>query len=261
MNDLQAIQHRFMDYLLTGNPDQFLPDIAGRGDVPIEIRANIYQNAYRQRLREAIDTDHEILGLYLGDEMFDLMVDSFIRQHPSSYVSLRDYTTQLPEFLERQAPFCDYPIFAEIARFERLLLDVFDALDMPSVNVEDLRVISPEFWPGMRLRLHPSTQLFEAGWNSVETWRALKNGDIPDSAIQQSCSWWLLWRGTDRLSQFRSLPVEERELLMAALHGADVSALCELIGEQRGEDEAPSVILSYLANWLENGMVTALVTE
>lgn len=261
MNTLQSLQHRFMDYLLTGDAESFFPDIAGRGNVPVEIRANIYHHAYRQRLREAIDTDHEILGLYLGDELFDLMVDGFIRHHPSSYVSLRDFTSPLPEFLKNQAPFCEHQIIAEIARFERLLLDVFDALDMPSLTVGDLQRIPPEQWPGMRLRLHPSTQLFETGWNSVETWHALKNGNTPEPATQQPGGWWLLWRGTDRLSQFRSLPDEECELLMSVLRGADVSALCELVSAERGEEQAPAVVLNYLVNWLENGMVIGLLTE
>lgn len=259
MSNLSAIQHRFMDYLLTGNVDPFIQDIAAKGGVSVDVRAQIYQYAYKQRLRETIETDHEMLGLYLGDEMFDAMVDHYVVQHPSQFYSLRDFTTQLPQFLEKHLPFSDYPILAEMARFERLLLDVFDALDAQVCSTQNLRDILPESWPEMKLRLHPSLQFFAADWNSVESWRALKAGDAPDPAVQQPGGQWLLWRGTDRLTQFRSLIPEEHSLLDAALHGANFATLCEMLGAERGEEDAPAAALNYLVNWLENGMITALV--
>lgn len=247
-----------MCYLLSGDGSAFRSVVSVSGKADAETCMHIYGNAYRVRLRETIETDHEILGLYLGDDLFEQMVNGYVTQYPSHYASLRDFTIRLPQFLEHQSPFGEHPILSEIARFERLLLDVFDAPDAIPATMDDLRALPTEQWPEMRIRFHPSVQLFTAAWNSVEAWNALKQGQAPDPASHQPASHWLLWRGTDRLSQFRSLPPDECVLLFAALHGSNFATLCEIMAEWHGDESAATVILGHLSDWLDNGIIATI---
>ncbi len=255
---LQALEQAFLDYLLTGDPDILAPHVAVKGKSSVDTKLQIYNNAYKMRFREAIDTNHELLGLYLGDELFEAMVDGYVVKHPSRYTSLRDYTSHLPDFLRNNAPFSAHPILAEFANFERLLLDVFDALDAVSISIEDIRMLPAENWPEMRLRLHPSVQLFAAEWNSVESWQCLRAGVSPGAANSQPESYWLLWRGLDRLSEFRSMTADEYALIQAIVHGDDFANMCELLTQWHTE-EAPVAFINYLNNWISNGMVIAIV--
>jgi hypothetical protein len=260
MSQLRHSQEAFLHYLLTGEDSAFLPEIAVAENISAETRARIYGNAYRIRLRETMETDHEMLGIYLGDDLFEEMVKGYVAQHPSRFTSLRDYTVHLPRFMAATPPFSAHPILAEIAAFERLLLDVFDAPDMPRATLEDLRALPAELWPQMRLRFHPSVQMFRAEWNSVESWSAIKHGAQPDPA-ERTQGLWLLWRGTDRLSQYRPLSLAEPMLLETAWRGGDFSELCEIVAEQPEVDDAATAMLGYFCDWLNNGIIHAVVTE
>lgn len=258
-NALQTMEQIFLQFLLTGDSANLSPHVAVKGKSSVDLKLNIYSNAYKMRFRETIETNHEVLGRYLGDELFDAMVGGYVKQYPSRYVSLRDYTAHLPSFLSDTQPFSDYPIVAEIANFERLLLDVFDALDADPVTIEDLQGMPPADWPNMRLRLHPSVQMFTAHWNSVESWNAIKAEANPDAATCQPDSHWLLWRGLDRLSEFRSIKAEEFELMQSIIHGADFSGMCEVLTQWHSDIEAPAEFINHLTGWISQGMIISFI--
>ena len=50
------------------------------------------------RLREFIEVDHRVLGIYLRDDLFDLVAAEYVKHCPSSKTSLRHFADQLPGF-------------------------------------------------------------------------------------------------------------------------------------------------------------------
>ena len=254
---LAQLQQTFIDYLITGD-QQFTQYVADQGSVGVETRLHIYGNAYRQRLRETIDNDHAMLGIYLGDNLFEKMVEGYITQHPSNTHSLRYFADQLPAFLQMAAPFCEHPHIAELARFERRLLDVFDAPSADSVTLEQLHTRSPGSWPTMTLRFHPSVHVFECHWNSVEIWQALKQEQVPPDASCRTDSSWLLWRNQARLSEFVSLSDAQQAFLSAALEGKNFAEMCEVILQLADEQQASQLALQTLTQWIDAGVVAQL---
>ncbi|MCJ8274909.1 MAG: DNA-binding domain-containing protein, partial [Psychrosphaera sp.] len=178
MSDLKTIQQAFMD-LLQGKPSQMASHVQNQAPVATKTRLGIYQNAYISRLRETIDSDHPMLGTYLGDDLFDQMVPAYIEQYPSSYPSLRDFCQHIPQFLRDNAPFSEHPILAELAAFEQILINALDAADATAVGPEKLGTITPENWPTMKLRFRPCVQRFQAHWNCVQSWQMLKQEKPP----------------------------------------------------------------------------------
>lgn len=101
MPELAAIQQEFLA-LLQHNSRDLEQRVDSLGSLSVAQCVDIYRNAYRVRLGEAISNDHDILGLYLGDDLFDQMVDGFIDAFPSEYTSLRHFADRLPGFLLRR---------------------------------------------------------------------------------------------------------------------------------------------------------------
>ena len=203
MAGLPDLQQRFLNYLLQAD-DAIADDVVGGTAEDRARRLSIYFNAYRIRLRGSIEVDHPVLGVYLGDDGFETMASAYIAKHPSSNTSLRHFCDALPEFLRTEPPFSDIPILGEIARFERALMDVFDAADADVANLDSLSETPAEAWPEMTFQLHPSTRWFLTDWNCVEIWQAIKTEQTPPDAIAGDKRAWLLWRNTERLSEFRA---------------------------------------------------------
>jgi len=257
MQALRELQTRFIDYL-TGESADGAPSIHADDAHERALRLDIYKNAYHIRLREVIETDHDMLWSYLGDELFEQMVNGYIASHPSHCTSLRYFCNQLPDYLATTGPFDQHPIIAEIATFERLLMDAFDAAGADRADLPELRALSPDDWPGMQLRFHPSVQLLKMHWNSVESWKALKDDDEPPAANDAAVQHWLLWRDDERLSQYRPLDEDEQAVLLQAIAGDDFATLCEALLNWYPVEQASVAGLQYITAWLEQGLITAI---
>ena len=254
MTGLADLQTRFIDFL-SGKSGLITRSVAAQGNIDTETRLNIYRNAYQIRLKQALETDHEMLGLYLGDNLFEKMAAGYIETHPSGFTSLRHFGERLPEYLKQAKPFNAHPLISELAYFERRLLDVFDAADSRRAPLSALQEIPADDWPGMTLRFHPSTQLFIAGWNSIESWKALQAGQDPPTTQLQGHAVWLLWRGVDRLSEFRPVDEDEYRLLSLAIEGNSFAVMCESFLSRYNEDRIGAIILNYIARWFEQGII------
>jgi hypothetical protein len=257
--DLHALQHAFMNTLL-GEETGFSEQVVEHGSLSRDQRVGIYTYAYKARLRETIENDHEILGLYLGDALFDEMVDGYIHDHPSTYRSLRYFSSALPDYLKNTAPFSAHPLLSELARFERCLLFAFDAPEAVRANFETLQQLPPNQWPAMTLSFHPSCQIFETQWNCVESWQALKQNTTPPSPNTHSAIPWLVWRNADNLTEFKSLTPAEIIILNLALNGECFATICESLCEFIPEDQVGEASVSILSAWIEQGIISQILT-
>jgi len=264
MSSLLATRQQQLMAYLQGTPtldqDSIHSHIVTQGNVDTEKRLAIYQNAYQIRLKETIDTDHNILGLYLGDDLYEEMMNSFIKRHPSGQFSLRHFADPLIDFLNQQAPFNEHPQIAELARFERLLLNAFDARDTSIATLEQLKKTAPEKWPKIQLRFHPSLQIFESDWNVVNIWQNLKQDTNPPEPVLGKNAW-LVWRNVERLTEFRPIDAVAFTMLNGFQQGKDFADIClsllELVPEHRVSERAVSVII----NWLKLGLIHKIISE
>ena len=251
---LKALQDQFSNYLLSVN-DEVIDLVVDQGSVDRSTRLSIYKNAYLVRLEKCIESDHPILGFYLGDDLFEKMVSGYVAKYPSSYTSLRQYCDHLPEFLIQYEPFKSAPILAEIATFERLVMSAFDAADTGlRATIEDLQSIAPNDWPSIHLEFHPSVFVFAANWNSVESWQALKDEHIPPAATENQENW-LIWRGLDRLTQFRNMAFEAYLIFNCFKDNYSFADVCEFLLEHLAEDQIGQVTVQHLTSWLQTGIV------
>ena len=180
----------------------------------------------------------------------------YTAEHPSRVRSLRHFGSSVPVWLARHEPFSAHPVIAELALFERALLDAFDAADAERIDWSDMQRLDAHSWPELRFRFHPSLRMLKLATNAVDIWRALKDEQEPPAAGAASASARLLWRDEERVSRFR--PVDEAEsaaLSNCMTDGRDFSALCERLAMDHPADGVPGMAVGLLRRWFDEGIV------
>ena len=256
-DSLHKLQQAFLAYLLDDSALAIAGHIVSTPQRPAEQRLRFYGNAYRVRLKEALETDYERLHNYLGDDLFDALVQKYIDLYPSSYHSLRDYGSHMAELAGSAEPLVRWPEVAELARVEQAFGHSFDAADASTTTLQDLQALAPETWATLRLGFHKSVQLLPLRCNSFQIWQALADGATPPEKTVDD-STWLIWR-RDLVSSYRSLPQAELAALRVMLEGGCFATMCEVLLKYCNEDEAALHALSCLQQWIHDGMVCALL--
>ncbi|WP_435274707.1 putative DNA-binding domain-containing protein [Psychrobium sp. nBUS_13] len=258
MSDLARLQQQFVAFL-QGQQSDFPQLIGEQAPVATDIRLNIYQNAYRMRLRETIDNDHPMLGKYLGDEFYDILVANYIDTYPSKVKSLRYFCDAIPTLLAEQQPFIEHPILSPLAVFERALLTAFDATDATTIRINDLASLPGEQWPNITLSFHPSVSIFEESINAVATWQHLKSDKNPPAPLDHELPlYWLIWRTPERLTEFRNITAPEMVLLKHFVNGGNFADGCELLAEYFSADDVPAHAVQFLQTWINAGTIAKL---
>ena len=147
---------------------------------------------------------------------------------------------------------------AEIARFERRLLNSFDAGDTERASFAELQALPALQWPETQLRFHPSVQLFTCKTNAVEIWQAVKAEETPPEPDIENQRHWLLWRGESRLTEFTSITPYQFVLIDGFIRGANFAEQCEAMLEYFDESQAPVEVLQALQAWFEMGLVKSM---
>ena len=255
MSDFARQQAAFQRGILTGD-DTVLAEIL---DSPREKRATlyrVYRYAYGSRLVEAMRNDHELLHLYLGEEMFDEMGHAYVRARPSAHPNLRWFSQGLPAFLKSTEPYATHIELSDLAALEKALNDAFDAAEGRVVELNDMTGFAPEAWSGLKFQPHPSAFRLDLATNASAIWLALKNDETPPDAVAlEQPVHLLIWR-QDVTPMFRELPAEEAMMWDEAANGIPFGVLCEMLATYDDPDSAAGRGAGYLHGWITAGLLT-----
>ena len=194
MSDFARQQAEFQRGILDGD-ETVLAEILDSPREKREVLFGVYRYAYGSRLVEAMRNDHELLHLYLGDEMFDGMGHAYVKARPSGNPNLRWFSQGLPEFLKSTAPYAEHPELSDLAALEKALNDAFDAPEAGALELADMAAFAPEEWSSLRFRPHPSASRLELTTNAAAIWLALTADEEPPDPVRlDQPSRILIWR-------------------------------------------------------------------
>lgn len=258
MKRLRILQQDFQRHVLRPAGDMESRVIA-TARAGAQERLDIYVNAYRLRLLEALGTDFPALHTLVGDEEFDQLGRAYIDAHPSRHFSLRWYGHGLAAFLHTAPPYAEHPVLSEMAQFEWAMSLAFDAADGTPVTVDDILALPPQAWASMGLLPHASVQRVNLRWNVPAFWKAVQAQETPQAPVQAGQPiGWVLWRQALN-TYFRSLTADEAWGLDALLAGVSFPHLCQGLCEWIAEDHAPAHAAGMLKRWVQDGLVSGMV--
>jgi hypothetical protein len=257
MSDLARQQADFQRGILSGD-DSVLAEIPDSPKEKRETLFGVYRYAYGSRLVDALRNDHELLHLYLGDEMFDEMGHAYVKARPSEHPNLRWFSQGLPEFLRSHAPYSQYPVLGDLAALEKALNDAFDGSDGAVVTLADVAAFAPDIWKDLTFTAHPTAARRDLTTNAPAIWRALKNDETPpDAETLQEPARLLVWR-QENTPMFRELPAEEAMMWDEAATGIAFGVLCSMLATYNDPDGAAARGAGYLHGWVTSGLLSGV---
>ncbi len=154
-------------------------------------RLNVYANAYFARLREVLESEFPALVHTLGEELFQEFAFGYLQQYPSRSYTLGELSVKFPEYLVNTRPpreaVDDQPdwadFLADLARLERAYSEIFDGPGVEGqalLNADDLRAITLERWPGVRLTPVPCLRLMTFRFAVHEYASSVRRQENPD---------------------------------------------------------------------------------
>ena len=235
-----------------------------RGDAQLGAsgRVAIYANAYFERILECLERDYPALRWALGEEWFRDLATAYLIAHPSRHPSLRFAGSSLPGYLatdSRAEPFRrGRPWLPDLARYERALVDAFDAADADALSRDALRAVDPAAWGSLHFTFQPALQILSLEWPVWSLRSAWEAGEAwnRDAEILAESRQVLVWRREERVLHRELEPVESAAL-RCALEGHSFAEVCLRIAAHLG-DEAPEHAAGWLANWQRAGLLAKL---
>ena len=258
MLTLKNLQQSFRQHLINGD-NKVLPEIISTADFSNIERLAIYGNAYFARFYEVLSEDYEAIHTLLGDDQFTQLCHLYIDAYPSQFYTLRWFGKFMADFLRANAPYAEHEYLYEMARFEWLFTDAFDAKDEAVISESDVAGVPADKWPQLRVKLHPSVHWFEYGWNILPVWKAIKeNTEVPVLKKLDCTEKCLIWRQA-LTTKYRTLNDKESQLLNAAAKSQNFSQWCELLIELGDSPEdVPMLTAGMLKSWINLGLISEI---
>ena len=265
MHDLNDLQHLL--YRLITAPDGVAEGLKAEPTLPGGLeglidgderlsavgRLDIYANAYFYRILDALREDYPATSTVLGADNFHNLVTGYLIEHPPTQPSLF-YAGEVMADVLAGHPFRQrWPFLVELARLERIIIEVFHAPDADPLDAATLRVISPVDWPTFILRTSTALAILDCEWGVNEVVRAIeeKRKWSPPKHTPISI---LVWRQNFQV-HYRELDVGESDALHMSRGGASFAVICEAVARAAPKKDPVRTIGRLLSGWLADGLL------
>jgi hypothetical protein len=246
--DLVELQTRFQAFILR-DAESPPPGLQALG-------STVYAEAYFLRLTEALVNDYPVLQQLLGETGFAGMARTYALASPSRHFSVRWFGQHLAPYLQMTSPYAAEPYLGELAAFEWLMGEAFDAANAPTIGADRLAAIPVAAWPDLTLAFHPSVRRLDVQHDVPAIWQS-RGSELATAAqganrLPMQIAVWR--RGLD--VYFRPLVPGEALSLDALLAGETFAVACERLAADISSGDEPAIrIVGWLRQWLADGLI------
>jgi len=221
-------------------------------------RLDIYHEAYRLRLLDALKNDYPAVELLLGEDEFEKAMTEYIKQHPSQHPSLRWMGKSVAQFLRTHSSWQQHLYVSELADFEWAQIMAFDAEDSAIATIDDVRKLESSQWLELRLNFQSSVKMLSYYSNAPQLWDALINTQTaPEAQTKKETQDWLIWRN-DLQIMYRPIDSIEKWSVESFAQDKNFSEICAGLCAWFPEEQVPLKAAQYLQLWIQNGLVSEI---
>lgn len=249
-------QTAFMDLLL----DDSLPAPA---DWDVH-RFDIYRNAYRARVIDAVRDTYPRTERWVGEDAFRRAAIHHVILNPPESWTLdavgEGFDATLAEL------FTGDPEVRELAWLESAMHRCFVSADARALDAAVFSSVTAAYreedWASMKLRFLPGTAVATVSHDIRQLWLRLADSSgaaeepagKPEAARQQAC---VVWRqGLQPV--FALVEPAEGRMLELMLDGATYGEACALLAADIGGDDAVAQAGAMLGRWIHHGMLAGI---
>ncbi|HUK02120.1 MAG TPA: DNA-binding domain-containing protein [Steroidobacteraceae bacterium] len=249
---LAELQQAFQAHVLAG--DRAIAGVVpGTPGFATATRLAVYAEGYPERIVEALSQTYPALRSCLGEARFGALIRRLAYQLPSHEFSLRYYGRELPDLIATWRKSPSTLGAAELARWEWLVAEVFDAPDEAALGESALAAIEPARWPALTFTLTSSLRRLHLKSNAIRWWASVcAQAPKPSRWRVQRGAQWIAWR-TGLTVRYRCVGSEERAALDAVADGETFGTICA-----RMESASPARAALLLRRWLKDGLLTGV---
>ena len=247
MHSLPELQRAFKQTLMAYRPDGDNTPVL---QSYLSGRFEIYGEAYKARLLEALKTNFPALHRVLGDDAFRELAHRFIDESPSEYRSIRWFGRELEKIVQDDEGLLPHPALLDLLKMDWALGIAFDAADAVPVTASDLQHVAPQDWAALGFAFHPSLSLLKLDWAVEPIWRAVikdENTETPEPTADSH--YLLVWR-QELEAKWRIVDEHEALALNMLGTGRNFGGLCEYLATEGDEARAVVTAAGLLKRWV-----------
>ena len=219
-------------------------------------RVGVYQGMYLMRMEEALATDYPVIKHFLGDEVFDELIQDYVGRYPSRSYTLNRLGDHLPQFLAGRPDWSQDGFLVDLARLELAMTEVFDEEETPVLSGEDLESVPPEDWEQTRLLPIAALRLLELEHTVVPHLTAYHR-ETPCPKPMKRPSWVAVYRRDYSVMRLE-LSTPEFALLSALVDGVPLGeALADAVTANQSARQQAKVF-RWFRSWIREGLFTGV---
>lgn len=249
---LAARQQEFMAHVL--DDERALP---GGWTARHAAGMDIYRNAYRARLVDALRDTYERTATYVGEDTFRQAAAHHVITHPPHSWTLDAAGDGFPDTLAEL--FAEDPEVAELGWLEWAMHEAFVAADAkvldPASFGDATSLFQEEDWAAMRLTFLPDTVQRPVQHDTGKLWRAIhdEDGGAVEYRLDEALAL-VVWRENLK-PVFMQVDAAEGRAMGMMLSGASYGDMCAELVDMLGEEQAAAKAGAMLGRWLHNGLI------
>lgn len=132
----------------------------------------VYRNNALVTLIDALQERFPVTCQLVGEEFFRAMARAYASEHRPRSPLLFQYGNDFPIFVAGFMPAEDVPYLSDVARLEVAWSAAYHAPEASPLQPHALTETAPDAVFGMRLTLHPSTQILRSPYPVADVWAA-----------------------------------------------------------------------------------------
>jgi uncharacterized protein (UPF0276 family) len=222
--------------------------------------AEVYANAYLQRLIEVFADTFPILNKVIGRKEFSNLVQSYLRDHKPGHYSVKFAPAKFKDFPELTKTATrlglDPQLLTDLTSLEWAVYDLTDVPgDTGSLDRTILSTIQPDDWAGVRFRFNPTVTALHVKYRVDQTLDEFREGNEPDPPSAEP-STLIVYRSEDGVV-WRQVNAIELVLLKGIQENMRFEDCCGMFQKKSGESIEDTIFkaVGIIGDWLDEGLI------